>query len=133
MQNLQTSNALKAFDNKHFLHPWQDCNSNPSHYNMIVRSEGIYLYDSEGNKYIDGPGGMWCVNLGYGRKDIASAIATQCEKLPYSSPWFSTTEPAAPGAARSTLYVNFIFILFYVCQNLLTCMCQFGCNICSLC
>ena len=95
MQNLQNSNALKAFDNKHFLHPWQDCNSNPSHYNMFVRSEGIYLYDAEGNKYIDGPGGMWCVNLGYGRKDIASAIATQCEKLPYSSPWFSTTEPAA--------------------------------------
>ena len=88
-------NAIKSLDSRHFLHPWQDCNSDFSDYNMIVRSEGIYLYDEKGKKYIDGPGGMWCVNLGYGRKEIAASISEQCEKLPYSSPWFSTTEPAA--------------------------------------
>ena len=86
---------IKNLDSKHFLHPWQDCSSESSDYNMIVRSEGIYLYDANGNKYIDGPGGMWCVNIGYGRKEIAKEIASQCEKLPYSSPWFSSTEPAA--------------------------------------
>ena len=36
-----------------------------------------------------------CVNLGYGRKEIAQEIAKQCEKLPYFSPWFSTAEPSA--------------------------------------
>ena len=86
-----TTEIIKNLDSKHFLHPWQDCSSESSDYNMIVRSEGIYLYDANGNKYIDGPGGMWCVNIGYGRKEIAKEIASQCEKLPYSSPWFSST------------------------------------------
>ncbi len=95
MKVIPETYTAKNLDSKHFLHPWQDCNSESSDYNMIVRSEGIYLYDANGKKYIDGPGGMWCVNIGYGRKDLAKEIAYQCEKLPYSSPWFSSTEPAA--------------------------------------
>ena len=108
------TDKIKNLDAKHFLHPWQDCSSELSDYNMIVRSEGIYLYDANGNKYIDGPGGMWCVNIGYGRKEIAKEIASQCEKLPYSSPWFSSTEPAARLAHKlSTLTPSDLNTVFF--------------------
>ena len=108
------TDKIKNLDTKHFLHPWQDCSSELSDYNMIVRSEGIYLYDANGNKYIDGPGGMWCVNIGYGRKEIAKEIASQCEKLPYSSPWFSSTEPAARLAHKlSTLTPSDLNTVFF--------------------
>jgi len=108
------TDKIKNLDAKHFLHPWQDCSSELSDYNMIVRSEGIYLYDANGNKYIDGPGGMWCVNIGYGRKEIAKEIASQCEKLPYSSPWFSSTEPAVRLAHKlSTLTPSDLNTVFF--------------------
>ena len=70
-------NFIKDYDNQYFLHPWEDCSKNNSDYKIINNSNGIYLFDESGKKYIDGPGGMWCVNLGYGRKEIAQEIAKQ--------------------------------------------------------
>ena len=95
MNSSINKNFIKDYDNQYFLHPWEDCSNNNSDYKIINNSNGIYLFDENGKKYIDGPGGMWCVNLGYGRKEIAQEIAKQCEKLPYFSPWFSTAEPSA--------------------------------------
>ena len=85
---------LKDFDQKHFMHPWAEVSPVKAKFGLITEGKGIYLYDETGKKFIDGPGGMWCVNVGYGRKEIASAVSEQLAKLPYSSPWTSTTEPA---------------------------------------
>jgi putrescine aminotransferase len=52
---------------------------------VINRSEGVYLYDSTGRKMIDGPGGMWCVQVGHGRKEIAEAVYKQMLDLSYTS------------------------------------------------
>ncbi len=41
---------------------WQE-----SDYHPIDSADGIYLWDADGKRYIDGPGGMWCVQIGYGR------------------------------------------------------------------
>ena len=95
MNSFLNNNFIKDYDNQHFLHPWEDCRTDNSEYKIITNSDGIYLFDENGKKYIDGPGGMWCVNLGYGRKEIAKEIAEQCEKLSYFSPWFATSEPSA--------------------------------------
>ena len=95
MNSFLNNNFIKDYDNQHFLHPWEDCRADNSEYKIITNSDGIYLFDENGKKYIDGPGGMWCVNLGYGRKEIAKEIAEQCEKLSYFSPWFATSEPSA--------------------------------------
>jgi adenosylmethionine-8-amino-7-oxononanoate aminotransferase len=85
---------LQEWDQKHFIHPWAEISPTKPNFGLIAEGKGIYLYDHTGKKYIDGPGGMWCVNVGYGRKEIASAVADQLLKLPYASPWTSTTEPA---------------------------------------
>jgi len=81
---------------KHVLHPYEDLKSRGTYKRkLIVKSDNIYLYDEEGKRYIDGPGGMWCNNLGHGNKEIAEAIKTQIEKMDYCSPFSESTEVAA--------------------------------------
>ena len=87
---------LTDWDREHNLHPWAAMDSWRGDDAMLVdTAKGIYIWDSQGKKFIDGPGGMWCVQIGYGRQDMADAISDQVMKLPYSSPWTTTTEPAA--------------------------------------
>ena len=81
---------------KNVLHPYEDLQSRGTYKRkLIVRSDNIYLYDEEGNRYIDGPGGMWCNNIGHGNKEIAEAIKKQIEKMDYCSPFSESTEVAA--------------------------------------
>ncbi len=75
-------------DNRHFLHPWEDLGLlGQNERTVAAGGEGIYLNDSLGNKLIDGPGGMWCNQIGYGRQEMADAIARQVLELPYFSPF----------------------------------------------
>jgi putrescine aminotransferase len=67
----------------------------------MVRGEGIYLWDSDGHKIIDGMSGLWCVNVGYGRTSISEAVYHQMEALPFYNSFFNTTNvPAVRLAAR---------------------------------
>lgn len=87
--------ALRAGDNQ-VVHPWEalaDYGRNER--TVISQAEGVYLYDTEGNKLLDGPGGMWCVNVGHGRREIADAAWTQMTNMGYVSPWSLTSGPAA--------------------------------------
>ena len=58
-------------------------------------AEGIYVYDDSGRRYIDGPGGMWSSQIGYGRQEMADAIAAQVLRLPFNTPWTSTSTSGA--------------------------------------
>ncbi len=69
------------------VYPWEDVSVPGSAKTFLTRGEGIYVYDNAGNRLIDGPGGMWCVNVGHGRTEIAAAIAEQSMTLGYVSPW----------------------------------------------
>jgi len=66
---------------------------------MIERSEGCYLWDDHGNKYLDGLAGLFCVNIGHGRADIAEAAARQIKQLSYATNWAAAHPPAAEAAA----------------------------------
>jgi len=96
-----TPEAVQHWDNAHFVHPWESLGTGPANRPIIDRAEGIYLYDPDGTRYIDGPGGMWCVQIGYGRQDMAEAIAAQTMKAAYYTPWAFTSEPAAIAAVKS--------------------------------
>ena len=78
------------------LHPYEDLKDRGT-YNrkLIVKSDNIYLYDEEGKRYIDGPGGMWCNNIGHGNKEIAEAVKNQIETMDYCSPFSESSEKAA--------------------------------------
>ncbi len=78
------------------LHPYEDMESRGTYdRKLIVKSDNIYLYDENGKKYIDGPGGMWCNNIGHGNKEIGEAVKNQLEKMEYCSPFSESSEISA--------------------------------------
>jgi adenosylmethionine-8-amino-7-oxononanoate aminotransferase len=66
---------------------------------VIDRGEGCYVYDTAGEKYLDGLAGLFCVNIGHGRPDFSAAAAKQMDKLAYSPAW-GMAHPAAIESAR---------------------------------
>jgi putrescine aminotransferase len=85
---------MLALDRQHYLHPFTDFKSlHAKGSRVIVRAEGVYLYDSEGNRILDGMAGLWCVNLGYGRRELAEAAYRQMLELPYYNSFFQTAHP----------------------------------------
>ena len=80
---------------KHLLHPWEHLGDRPTlKRTMLGKAEGIYVYDRDGSRLIDGPAGMWCVQVGHGRRELAEAMAEQAMSLAYQSPWGLGNEPA---------------------------------------
>lgn len=87
-----------------------------SEFPIFVRGEGSYLIDTEGDRYLDGLAGLFCVNMGHGRQDIAKAASEQISTLAYASNWGSAHPPAieaaaliadlAPGDLGTTFFVN---------------------------
>lgn len=67
---------------------------------MITRAEGVYLYESGGRRILDGMSGLWCVNLGYGRRELADAAYQQMLELPYYNSFFQVAHPPAIELAR---------------------------------
>ncbi|MEM8853673.1 MAG: aminotransferase class III-fold pyridoxal phosphate-dependent enzyme, partial [Pseudomonadota bacterium] len=81
-----TNDELAAWDRENFFHP-----STPvgafARGEMLGRivegGEGVYIRDRDGRTFLDGFGGLYCVNVGYGRQEIAEAIAEQAKSLAY--------------------------------------------------
>jgi len=94
--------ALWRQDLDHYIHPWTDFSTFKEEGSLIMaESEGAYVVDSEGNRYIDGIGGLWCVNIGYANEEMAQAIAEQVRRITYYSTFTHlTTPPAAELAAK---------------------------------
>ena len=84
-------------DKDHHIHPWTDFSTFKDKGSLILaESDGAHVIDSEGNQYLDGIGGLWCVNAGYGRDEIAQAMADQARRMVYYSSFGAhTSVPAA--------------------------------------
>ncbi|ALM51948.1 aminotransferase [Halomonas huangheensis] len=89
-------------DRDHFVHPWTDFSTFKESGSMVLRqADGVSVQDADGKRYLDGIGGLWCVNIGYGREEIAEAVAEQIRDIPYFSTFgHHTTAPAARLAAK---------------------------------
>ncbi len=86
----------QALDRQHHLHPFTDFKSlGEEGSRIITHAEGVYIYDSQGNRILDGMAGLWCVNLGYGRQELVAAASEQMQQLPYYNNFFKTTHPPA--------------------------------------
>jgi adenosylmethionine-8-amino-7-oxononanoate aminotransferase len=64
-----------------FWHPFANMAAVAGHEIEIERGEGVYVYDTTGRRYLDGTASLWYANIGYGRREIAEAVANQIEKL----------------------------------------------------
>ncbi|ROS00094.1 putrescine aminotransferase [Sinobacterium caligoides] len=93
--------TIKKMDRDHYLHPFSNLTEMKQVGSRIIeRAEGVYLYDSDGHRTLDGFAGLWCVNLGYGRDELSAVAAEQMKQLPYYNSFFGTTNaPAAELAA----------------------------------
>lgn len=60
---------------------------------IITRADGVFIYDGDGNAILDGMAGLWCVQVGYGREELAKAAYDQMLELPFYNSFFKTTSP----------------------------------------
>ncbi|SMF13707.1 Adenosylmethionine-8-amino-7-oxononanoate aminotransferase [Tistlia consotensis] len=92
---------LEALATRHLVQPWESLEHlGQEARTLLTGAEGVYVRDARGNRLIDGPAGMWCMQVGYGRRAIAEAMAEQAMSMAYNSPWYSTSPVAAELAAR---------------------------------
>ncbi|MBI6955182.1 aspartate aminotransferase family protein [Pseudomonas sp. CCOS 191] len=108
----------QAGDAAHHIHAFLDQKAlNAEGPRVITRGEGLYLWDNDGRRYLDGMSGLWCTQLGYGRKDLTAAAAAQMDQLAYYNMFFHTTHPAVielsellfsllPGHYSHAIYTN---------------------------
>ena len=94
--------ALIAEDLAHHMHPFTDYKAlaGEGGSKLVTHADGVYLWDADGRRYLDGMAGLWCVNVGYGRKELAEAAAGQMVELPYYNTFFKTTTPPAAELSR---------------------------------
>ena len=97
-----TTRDIVERDKRHHLHPYQVFDTFAEEGALPMASgEGVYLTDTDGKRYVDAVGGLWCTNIGLGREEMAEAIADQVRRLAYSNPFVDMThQPAADLAAR---------------------------------
>ncbi len=95
MQSRSTK-AWQAADAAHYLHPFSDYKTLAAKGTRIItRAEGVYIYDAEGRKILDGMAGLWCMNLGYGRGELVEVATAQMRELPFYNSFFQCTHPPA--------------------------------------
>lgn len=89
--------SLWQMDKDHFIHPYTDFTTfKDEGSQVIVDAEGAYITDADGNRFLDGIAGLWCVNIGHGRQEMADAISEQVLAMQYYNPFGHTTNaPAA--------------------------------------
>lgn len=101
MSNQFPTAQLRELDAAHHLHPFTDHTSlRTGGARVIVKGEGPYIWDSEGNRILDGMAGLWTTAVGYGRKELADAAYEQMMQLPFYNTFFRTTHPPVIALAK---------------------------------
>ncbi len=96
LSNVDKTEYWQHLDAKHHLHPFMEHKDLAEKgARVYTRASGCYIYDSKGNEYFDGMAGLWCVQLGYGRKELAEIAYKSMQELSYYNVLFRCTHPAA--------------------------------------
>ena len=115
---MSTLTPLQKLDEAHQLHPFTNHDElHAAGTHIIEGGSGVWLQDHKDRRLLDGLAGLWCVNVGYGRRELIDAATQQMERLCYYPSFFNTTtEPAielaaklsalAPGRLRHTMFSN---------------------------
>src|SRR5258706_2076089 len=86
---------LQSKDRAHLIHPWQSLGAGAAAKPVvIVGAEGMHVVNSDGERLLDGIGGLWCVNICHGRAGMAQAIADQARRLDHFTPVGASSSPS---------------------------------------
>ena len=100
-QSREQTLGWQQLDREHYLHPFTNYKELAhTGSRIITRGTGVYIWDSDGNRILDGMAGLWCVNIGYGREELARAALAQFDELPYYNSFFGTATPPSIELAR---------------------------------
>jgi putrescine---pyruvate transaminase len=92
ISNHMPTEELQRLDAAHHMHPFTaGAELNARGARVITQAKGVTLTDSDGNEIFDAMAGLWCVNIGYGREELAQVAARQMNQLPYYNTFFQTT------------------------------------------
>jgi putrescine aminotransferase len=82
---------LRSLDASHHLHSFTDSRqmAEAGGTRIMARGEGVHVYTAEGKRFLDGMAGLWCLNVGYGRRELAQAAADQMIELSYYNTFFN--------------------------------------------
>ncbi len=81
------SARLKELDIAHHLHPVSNLKQVAANGPLVmVRGDGSTVWDSDGKEYIDAFAGLWNINVGHGRKELAEAAGSRSKKSPMDRP-----------------------------------------------
>ena len=76
-----------------FWHPYADMGSVRHSEHVMERAEDVWVWDTDGNRYLDATAGLWYANVGHGRPEIRAAVAAQMERLEACSAFFDLANP----------------------------------------
>ncbi|MGE7120828.1 aspartate aminotransferase family protein [Peribacillus sp. NPDC046944] len=111
MQVKKELKDLQQMDEKYIWHNMKGAGPNPG--TMVVeKGKGAWITDIDGNRYLDGMSGLWCVNVGYGREELAEAAYEQLKELPYS-PLTNSHIPAIKLAEKLNDWLGGDYVIFF--------------------
>jgi len=113
-----SAKQIWEMDKNHFIHPYTDFNSFDEEGSQVIsKADGMHITDATGKSYLDSIAGLWCVNIGHGRKEMADTISEQVLNMQYYNPFgHSTNEPGAILAAKlAELAPGDLNNVFYTC------------------
>ncbi|MDC1437036.1 aminotransferase [Gammaproteobacteria bacterium] len=98
---MRNTQEWQQADLDNFLHPFTDYkNLRDIKSSIIVKGEGCYVFDNDGKRFLDGMAGLACVNIGYGRKELADVAARQISELSFFNSFFNCTNTQAIALAE---------------------------------
>ena len=104
--NLSTR-EWQSIDAAHHMAPFTDyAELRAQGSRIITHADGHYIFDSEGNRILDGMAGLWCVNVGYGRNELVDAAASQMRQLPYYNNFFKTSNQPVLALSKKLLTLH---------------------------
>lgn len=102
---------LKAKDQQYLWHAMSGTASDPARL-VVKKAEGAWITDIDGRRFLDGMAGLWCVNAGYGRKELADAAYEQLLEMPYA-PLTNTHVPAVRLAEKLNEWLGGDYVIFF--------------------
>jgi adenosylmethionine-8-amino-7-oxononanoate aminotransferase len=96
-----TADEATDLARRHLVQPWPFAGLiGTEARSFIGKGDGVYIWDADGRRLLDGPAGMWCVNVGHRREELAAVMYDQAMALSYNTPWYTMSEPSALLAER---------------------------------
>ena len=103
----RTTKQWQEIDTAHHLHPFTDYKSLAKEGSIIVtKADGVHLTTSDDKQLLDAMSGLWCVNVGYGRKNLADVAYKQMQELPYYNSFFKTATPPSIELAKELAEIS---------------------------